>query len=737
MKNNKSLIVLFVALIVCLTCLFTACNNNAQDARDPQIVAIYDSYVADAAEKGETPLSYEEWLNSIKGAKGDKGDKGDTGAQGEQGIQGEKGEKGDKGDNGVDGKSAYELWKAANPESTLTLEQWLESLKGADGQNGTNGNNGVDGKSAYELWKEANPDSNLTQAEWLASLVGSQGPKGDKGDKGDTGATGAQGEQGIQGEKGDKGDKGDTGATGAQGEQGIQGEKGDKGDKGDTGATGATGRIGFIVSTADQFKAAVTVDNAYVLLASDITLTDEETIVITKNVVVDLGGHTVTGKYVIIASGESAHAIVKNGKIVSSAEALTSTRKAELVVENLDVTAQECCLGADRSATLIVNSGTYTSKDNFVVMTNGTGGLGGNTIVINGGTFNGNIQSKGYIAGGIYVANNDEVTVNGGTFNITNGVGIVARSGKTTVSANVQINLTAGDRTEGWVGDKKLNLPTGKELILDLASNYPGGTPTLENNSNYSVCTFVSASTAEELQAAIDAGNGVALSKDIVLTEKVTISKSVLIDLAGHTVTGDRVFEAVGEGVYAIVVNGKIVTGEALYAVDGATLVVDKLDVTAQENCLGANKAGNLIVNGGTYTSKDNFVVMTNGTGGLGGNTIVINGGTFNGNIQTKGYIAGGIYVANNDEVTVNGGTFNITNGVGIVARSGKTTVNEGVIFNITCDGTITAGRVGDAKIDITIPHELVLDTSANYPGGAPTIVNNTSLVVYEHTTNA
>ncbi|MGN0796777.1 MAG: hypothetical protein ACI4M5_01070, partial [Christensenellales bacterium] len=97
---------------------------------------------------------------------------------------------------------------------------------------------------------------------------------------------------------------------------------------------------------------------------------------------------------------------------------------------------------------------------------------------------------------------------------------------------------------------------------------------------------------------------------------------------------------------------------------------------------------------------------------------------------------AGGIYVANDDTVVVNGGTFNIVNGVGIVARSGNTTVNEGVVFNITSDGSITAGQVGDAKIDITIPHELVLDLSANYPGGTPTIINNSGYEIYTHTTN-
>ncbi len=724
MKNNKSLIALFVALIVCLTCLFTACNNNAQDARDPQIVAIYDSYVANATEKGETPLSYEEWLNSIKGAKGDTGAtgaKGDTGAQGEQGIQGEKGDKGDKGDNGVDGKSAYELWKAANPESTLTLEQWLESLKGANGQNGTNGTDGtngtngvdgVDGKSAYELWKEANPDSNLTQAEWLESLVGSQGPKGDKGDKGDTGATGAQGEQGIQGSKGDKGDKGETGATGAQGEQGIQGEKGDKGDKGDngeTGATGATGRIGFIVSTADQFKAAVTVDNAYVLLASDITLTDKEKIVITKNVVVDLGGHTVTGGEVLFADGKESYATLTNGKIVSSSYPLTAQNGATLVVEEgLTVEADEACLFAWDAGKLIINGGTYTSKDNFVIGTHGSAGRGNNIIEVNGGTFNGNIRSAGSIACGIYVANNDEVTVNGGTFNITNGVGIVARSGKTTVNEGVQINLTAGDRTEGRVGDKKLNLPTGKELVLDIASGYPGGVPTLENNSNYSVYTLVAASTEEELTALLadTSVNNIVIANDIVATNELRVENGRVctVDLNGHSVKleyAENVSPINGSVFYIIGKGTHLTINDSSEDQTGKVIGSDKTFASKVTSAVRVGKWANLTINGGHFygmSEGTSCIYVFSSTISSHKATVVINGGTF----ETASPANGKYYVLNHEDkattgctITVNGGTFkNYNPGVTAVdpvnAKTGKIVLGEGCKTTETTDGTDT-----------------------------------------------
>ena len=113
-------------------------DNETQDD-DPRAM-VYRSYVSFMNEKNETPLSYEEWLETVKGedgvtphigengnwfigetdtgvpatgaqgpqgdtgAQGEKGDKGDTGAQGEKGDKGDtgaQGEKGDKGDTGV------------------------------------------------------------------------------------------------------------------------------------------------------------------------------------------------------------------------------------------------------------------------------------------------------------------------------------------------------------------------------------------------------------------------------------------------------------------------------------------------------------------------------------------------------------------------------------------------------------------------------------------------------------
>ena len=148
-------------------------------------------------------------------------------------------------------------------------------------------------------------------------------------------------------------------------------------------------------------------------------------------------------------------------------------------------TAREFCVGVMSQGELTINGGTFTSLNNAVIGTIGNKGLGKNKLTINGGTFNGSIVSNGYIACGIYLANNDTLTVNGGTFNITNGVGILVRSGKATIGKDVVIHATG--TTAGKIGDSSVNLSAPAAIVRDEKSDYPGGAPTIVNNSAYEV----------------------------------------------------------------------------------------------------------------------------------------------------------------------------------------------------------------------------------------------------------
>ena len=107
----KKLKMLFVSatLILSLMLGFSACtffDNDYNDYQnsDSEISSIYNSYVETINNQGGEPLSYDEWLATIKGEKGDKGDKGEKGDQGIPGIKGDKGDKGDQGETGLNGE---------------------------------------------------------------------------------------------------------------------------------------------------------------------------------------------------------------------------------------------------------------------------------------------------------------------------------------------------------------------------------------------------------------------------------------------------------------------------------------------------------------------------------------------------------------------------------------------------------------------------------------------------------
>ena len=450
------------------------------------------------------------------------------------------------------------------------------------------------------------------------------------------------------------------------------------------------------ISTYAELVEAVANGGSYTLVA-DINCGDND-IVVAKDLTLDLNNYTIT--------------FTSWGFEVRNNATLTFNG-------NGNVTAVEAPLYAQRAGNLVINGGTYTATENFVIGTHGSEGRGNNTITINGGVFNGSMsaggQSAGYIACGIYVANSDTVVVNAGTFNITDGVGIVARSGNTTVGANVAFNVT-GNGELGKVGDSQVTVPAGEELVLDLKAGYPGGVPTINNNTSNDVYVVVDGTyTFANDDASFHAARGV--YDNVILSgnfdDYLYVTKDMNIYFNGHTID-------VSATSYV-----------AIYVVDGAKLTINgNGNVIATEGCVLVTKGSELVVNGGTYTCYDNFVFGTNGNGGNGGNHITINAGTFNGEIKSAGYIACGIYVANDDVVVVNGGTFNITNGVGMAIRAGNIEVAEDVVFNVSGN---TTGKVGDSRVVMPAGEVFVVDFAAEYPGldlANFALVNNTEYEV-------
>lgn len=215
------------------------------------------------------------------------------------------------------------------------------------------------------------------------------------------------------------------------------------------------------------------------------------------------------------------------------------------------------------------------------------------------------------------------------------------------------------------------------------------------------------------------------LTGNIALNSRMTVNRDLTLDLAGHkltagmtgypmfsvsgatlTLTGDGEVSNpyfvgfVNNGGTIHVENGTYTSSNqsVFRAQNGGTVIFDDGIATGREGAITCRGADNAVtVNGGHLTGLDNFAVATNGSSGMGGNRITINGGVLEGNITSPGYEAIGIYVANDDIFVMNDGEVIAHGGTGLCMRGGDVTINGG---SITATGTDKNGNpVADGKI--------------------------------------
>lgn len=244
-------------------------------------------------------------------------------------------------------------------------------------------------------------------------------------------------------------------------------------------------------------------------------------------------------------------------------------------------------------------------------------------------------------------------------------------------------------------------------------------------------------STLSAALAAASEGATISVVSDVT-TEKVLIGKSVTFDLGGHTVTADDdVFYIAENGLTVNFKNGNIVSTKygGLFFKQGRQnehITFDNCNITGVEGAIATSTltGSTITINGGTFTSSNNAVILTNGNKRMypydetntplreNANTITINGGTFKGQMSDEAYndrnsIACGIYAAWKDIIIVNDGTFEIERGVGVLCRGGKVTIKGGTFT--TTDPDTKKGCVGDSRI--VVPCQTVyVDKASQYP---------------------
>ena len=351
----------------------------------------------------------------------------------------------------------------------------------------------------------------------------------------------------------------------------------------------------------------------------------------------------------------------------------------------------------DDYGTLTINSGTFQNYAQHAF-------FNANVATINGGTFV-NDGTRGVIY--TYAKWNDTygkgtLDINGGIF-VNKGTSIIEKS-----ATNATVNITGG------VFSSQVDGSTEKGSLYV----YPSTNPVAK------IGDLAFSNVADAVYAA-GTNDTITMVNNTNLFEVLQIpaDKTIILDLNGYTIKAPttKAYDAIiNRGTLTIKDSkktGEIIsdynTGIGLLANSKTTIEYAK--ITGREGAIGgyASTVGaTLTINDGIFKGIDNAVVIFNGSNRTGdANTITINGGTFNGTIQSSGYVACGIYAPWQDNITVNGGTFNITNGAGIVARAGNVTVTDGE-FNTTGN---TTGRVGDSRVVVPCS-ALVFDSGANYP---------------------
>lgn len=494
-----------------------------------------------------------------------------------------------------------------------------------------------------------------------------------------------------------------------------------------------------------------------------------------KTIVIDLNGkkltnadsHTIVnnGNLTIQGSGTVDNVTHQKAALVNYGTAVlnggTYTRSLENPENNKDNSGGNSyyTILNDKGGNMTINAGVeVTNVGHF------------SSMICNGGDANSSAMSKltihgGVFSGGINTVKNDELgeltitdgsfsnasqcvimnwhkaNISGGTFETNEGAETVLFTAKYHDTRAIgKLTLTGGtyicktdqallcdryNNSEKYLGTASI---AGGTFSCQPEAKYIAAGYEAKDNGNNTWTVGAAASAAFAAQvggvmyttladalAAADENAIVKLLEDVTGQVAIPAGKKLTLDLNGKTITHSGT--AIINNGTLIVKNGAVVsTGNCGIGVgsNSETTILSDVTVTAQESAVITSKStgAKIFIEGGTFTSTDNAVIAGNGSERTGNpNIIVINGGTFNGGITTAGYVACGIYAPWKDQITVNGGTFHITGGAGIVARAGQVSVNGGTFI---CTGNAT-GKVGDSRVVVPCA-ALVFDSEANYP---------------------
>lgn len=410
-----------------------------------------------------------------------------------------------------------------------------------------------------------------------------------------------------------------------------------KNDDGSYGVLATVAQVGEKSYT--DLKEAINAADAGTTVTLLADVTDFPGIVINKNITIDFGDYTVTGKTgVVVLHVTDADVTLKGGKGGI----------------NGGSGGNNVAVCANTGANVTIDGGNYTvggdanDNGNATVYVVDTG-----KVTINGGTFS---SEKSY-AGKYYVLNvqnsaKGSIAVNGGTF-----VNCDPFQGDDNLGGNFVTENNGVNRVENGDGSYSCSVSSGKAQVLDADGN--------------------SVKVYDTLAAAIagaKAGQTIALTGDV--TESVTVAKesNIALDLNGFKLTNASDHTITNNGTLTIKDSSTAKTGTVDNVTHGKGALVNNGTVTLDGGTFErSEEAGTLkpyenggnswytVQNNGTMTVNDGVTVRN--AGGYSSNLcnaddshakLIINGGTFTGGVNA-------VKNGSNTTLVINGGTFSNT----------------------------------------------------------------------------
>lgn len=535
----------------------------------------------------------------------------------------------------------------------------------------------------------------------------------------------------------------------------------------------------------------ITLENGTYVMSEDTTATIK--VPNGKNATLDLNGKTLTNKTgehtIIVENGATltitGNGIVDNvshgkGAIVNSGEVTlnggTFKRSAEngiyspygnggnswYTIANygtMEINTGVTVENAGGYSSMIRNGGEATADCNLTIRGgNFTGGI--NTVkndlfgvlTINGGNFSNSAQ---YV-----IMNWNKAEITAGTFQTLDTASAVLFTSAFGSNANYVGELTisggefkhASDTQEMIVdhydeSNKGNAVVTGGKFDADISAYVPDGyiynseTKTVEQLTVNNAVAKIENTPYKTLAAAISAagdGNTVTLLKDV--TEKVSISKNLVLDLNGKTLTGKDLVNsnrkneriALTANAGEVKVKNGIIDGR-VNAYNSANLTIDA-DVTVKNSYNGSGydcfgivvwgdgifdqegcKTPKLTVNGKVIMEKGGVAISTNGNDKSCAIVTINNGAVISTTEDGAIYLPSG-------KLTMNGGTVSGPTGIQICAGSTNIT-SEFKLHNGTVIATGADERTSKGTGDGLIPDGAAISVvNRNYPNGVPSV---------------